>query len=230
MQPVYTKHGNEDRYIFFDYEAEQETGVHNPNLIIAQYFDGTKFHFRTNDNFCKWLISKHHKGYTAIAHNTKGYDSQFILKYCVENTLKPYTIYNGTKLMYLKVANIKIIDSHNFVASPLSAFPKTFGFEELKKGYFPHFFNTTENQNYVGPIPDTKYYGADTMSKPAREAFLKWHVEKVKENYVFDFQKKFVEYCISDVDILRKGCIELRHQFLEIADIDLYAWLVHKIK
>ena len=83
MQPVYTKHGNENHYIFFDYEAEQETGVHNPNLIIAQYFDGTTFHFRTNDDFCKWLISKHHKGYTAIAHNTKGYDSQFILKYCV---------------------------------------------------------------------------------------------------------------------------------------------------
>ena len=79
--------------------------------------------------------------------------------------------------MLLNVARIKIIDSHNFVASPLSAFPKTFGFDELKKGYFPHFFNTNENQNYVGPMPDTKYYGVDTMSKPAREMFLKWHAE-----------------------------------------------------
>ena len=225
MQPVYTKHGYENHYIFLDYEAEQETGVHNPNLVVAQYFDGTTFHFRTNDDFCKWLISKHHKGYTAIAHNAKGYDSQFIIKYCVENTLKPYTIYNGTKLMYLKVANIKIIDSHSFVASPLSAFPKTFGFNELKKGYFPHFFNTNENQNYVGPIPDIKYYGADTMSKPTREAFMKWYVEKFKENYVFDFQKEFVEYCISDANILRKGCIELRKQFLEIADVDPFQYI-----
>ena len=84
----------------------------------------------------------------------------------------------------LDVARIKIIDSHNFVASPLSALPKTFGLNELKKGYFPHYFNTNENQNYTGPIPDTKYYGSDTMNKPAREAFLKWHAEKVKENCV----------------------------------------------
>jgi hypothetical protein len=47
------------------------------------------------------------------------------------------TIYNGTKLVLLTVSQIKIIDSHNFVASPLSAFPKTFGLNELKKGVFP---------------------------------------------------------------------------------------------
>lgn len=169
MQSVYTKHGDENMYIFFDYEAEQETGVHNPNLVIAQYFDGTTFHFRTNDDFCKWLISKQHKGYTAIAHNAKGYDSQIILKYCVENTLKPYTIYNGSKLMYLNVEKIRIIHSLNFVASPLSAFPKTFGLEKLEKGHFPHFFNTTENQNHVGSMPDVSFYGVDTMGKNARE-------------------------------------------------------------
>jgi hypothetical protein len=69
-----------DKYIFFDYEATQDTGVHIPNLVIARYFDGSKFIFKTNDQFCKWLISRQHKNFTAIAHNAKGYDSQFILK------------------------------------------------------------------------------------------------------------------------------------------------------
>ena len=69
--------------------------------------------------------------------------------------------------MLLTVCNIRIMDSHNFVASPLSAFPKTFGLNELKKGYFPHYFNTNENQNYIGPIPDIKFYGADIMKKTA---------------------------------------------------------------
>jgi hypothetical protein len=59
------------------------------------------------------------------------------------------------------------------VASPLSAFPIRFGLHELKKGYFPHYFNTNENQNYIGLIPDIKYYGFDTMGKTARETFLK---------------------------------------------------------
>ena len=29
---------------------------------------------------------------------------------------------------------------------------------ELKKGYFPHLFNTPEKQNYVGRIPAKDYY------------------------------------------------------------------------
>ena len=113
-----------------------------------------------------------------IAHYAKGYDSQFILKYCVENTLKPYTIYNGIKLMLLEIPtiNLKIIDSSNFVQGPLSYFPKTFGLTELKKGYFPHLFNTKENENYVGPIPDKKYYNYNQMKPEARKEFLEWYL------------------------------------------------------
>jgi hypothetical protein len=131
----------------------QETGTHEPNLVIAHDFYGNVDSFITNEDFCKWLISRD-KGYTAIARYGKGYDSYFILKYCVENGIKPFCIYNGSKII-----NLRIIDSSNFVQGPLKNFPKTFGLKELKKGYFPHFFNTTENRNYIGKIPDTKYYG-----------------------------------------------------------------------
>ncbi|XP_070548560.1 uncharacterized protein [Ptychodera flava] len=36
-----------------------------------------------------------------------------------------------------------------------------FELAELHKGYFPHFFNTAENQEYIGPLPDAQYYGPD---------------------------------------------------------------------
>jgi hypothetical protein len=57
MQPKKTKAYTE-KYIWFDYEAEQDTGVHKPNLIVVHYFDGTKFYFKTNEEFCEWLISE----------------------------------------------------------------------------------------------------------------------------------------------------------------------------
>lgn len=41
--------------------------------------------------------------------------------------------------------------------------PKTFGLKELKEGYFPHFFNTTVNQNYIEPLLAPKFYGIDTI-------------------------------------------------------------------
>ena len=216
-----------ERYLFFDFEAMQETGIHIPNLVIVHDFDGKEKIFNNNNEFCKWLISKEHKNYTAIAHNTKGYDSQFILQYCVENTIKPYTIYNGTKLMLLEIEclKLKIIDSINFIAQPLRSFPKTFGLSELKKGYFPHYFNKKSHQNYIGPLPSKKHYGYNQMKREDRQKFIEWYNEKFKENYVFDFKKELFEYCRSDVDILRRGCLNLREEFIEIANIDPFQYL-----
>ncbi|XP_072400453.1 uncharacterized protein [Diabrotica undecimpunctata] len=214
-----------EKYLFFDYEAMQDTGIHVPNLIIVHDYAGNKYVFTNNEEFCKWLISEKHRGYTAVAHNGKSYDSYFILKYCVENTIKPYTIYNGSKLMLLEVEalKLKIIDSSNFVAGPLSGFPTTFGLHELKKGYFPHFFNVGENQVYKGCLPDVKYYGPNTMKLKQRGDFLKWH--EAHKNDEFDFQRVLHAYCDSDVDILRRGCLELRKEFLGIANIDPFQYL-----
>ncbi|KAL4131304.1 hypothetical protein QTP88_008637 [Uroleucon formosanum] len=215
-----------EKYLFFDYEAQQETGTHIANKIIAHDFFGNKIMFDTNEEFCKHVISEEYKGYTFIAHYAKGYDSQFILKYLVDNTLKPFTIYNGTKLMLLEIKylSIRIIDSSNFIQGPLSSFPKTFGLNELKKGYFPHFFNTVENQNYIGILPDKKYYGFETMKTENKIEFEKWYNEKINENYIFNFKEELEAYCDSDVDILRRGCLELRKQFLDIANIDPFCY------
>jgi hypothetical protein len=128
-------------------------------------------------------------------------------------------------LLEIPSIRLKIIDSHNFISAPLATFPKTFGLNELKKGYFPHYFNTKENKNYIGPLPDKKYYGYDTMKKDAREAFLKWYVEKIRENYEFELKKDLLEYCNSDVDILRRSCLELRREFLGIANIDPFQYI-----
>ena len=122
--------------------------------------------------------------------------------------------------MQVKEFKIRFIDSINFIQSKLADFPKTFGLTEMKKGYFPHFFNVPENQDYVGPIPDGKYYGPDQMSPGGREKFLKWHQERINENYVFDFKKELEDYCRSDVDILRRSMLKFREDFITIANID----------
>lgn len=52
-----------------------------------------------------------------------------------------------------KKLNLTFLDSLNFLPMKLAKIPEAFGLEELSKGYFPHFFNTKEHQNYVGPYP-----------------------------------------------------------------------------
>jgi len=63
------------KLVFFDFETDQETGVHQVNLAVAQYADGAERVFKGYDacsQFCAWLFSPAHKGFTAIAHNMKG--------------------------------------------------------------------------------------------------------------------------------------------------------------
>jgi len=55
-----------------------------------------------------------------------------------------------------------IRDSVSFLPCALRKLPEAFGLS-ASKSWYPHYFNTRENLNYVGPIPDTLYYGVDDM-------------------------------------------------------------------
>ena len=209
-----------DKYIFYDFETNQETGVHVVNWVDCEDFHGNKNTFETIDDFCKFVFKDENKGFTFIAHNSKGYDAQFIRNWCIGNGMKPYCIYNGIKIMSMEVSKRRFIDSLNFVAAPLDSFPKTFGLKELKKGYFPHYFNKKCNQDYVGKIPSKKHFGCNRMSSSGRKAFDEWYQARVDENYVFDFKKELREYCRSDVDILRRSMLKFRNDFIELENID----------
>jgi hypothetical protein len=39
----------------------------------------------------------------------------------------------------------------------------------------PHYFNTEENLDYVGPMPDISHYGVDEMVGGEREELLEWY-------------------------------------------------------
>ena len=211
-----------DKYIFYDFECTQNTGTHTVNLSIAQDFEGKEYVHNSIEEFCKCFLNDKFKGYTFIAHNSKGYDSHFVLKWLIDQGIKPYCIYNGAKIMFMELPklSIRFIDSLNFLQMPLKSFPKTFGMNELKKGYFPHYFNKECNKAYIGPMPSKNNYGFNQMKPDERTKFLKWYEERVNENYVFDFKKEILEYCRSDVDILRRGIMKLRGDFIQLENID----------
>ena len=217
-----------NQLLFFDFECTQEHGIHEVNLCVVHDESGEAAVFQgknTVKDFCTWLLTPQHQDCIVIAHNFQGYDSYPILKFLNENAIACDAIYNGTKCMTLKTKTkgshqfgirIKFIDSLNFIPMALAKFPKTFAQPELCKGYFPHFFNKDENQEYVGPIPCQNDYGVDFMKPEAREAFMTWHQEQVENNYVFDFRHEILRYCRSDVDILAQ-CCKLYREMLKLA-------------
>ena len=211
--------------LFFDFEATQEHGTHCPNLCVVHDEEREVALFQGEDtvkNFCEWLLTPEHKGCIVVAHNFQGYDGYFIIKFLIDNAIHYDIIYRGAKSLSMTIPmfNIKFIDSINFIPMSLAKFPKTFGQDELCKGYFPHRFNKDENQNYVGPIPCQNDYGVNFMKPGEREAFIAWHDEQVANNYRYDFREEIIKYCRSDVDILRKCCLLYREMFRKETDID----------
>ena len=216
--------------LFFDFECTQEHGIHEVNLCVVYDEEGEVAVFRGKNavkEFCTWLFTPEHQDSIVIAHNFQGYDSYPIIKCLHEHAVGCEAIYNGAKCVTLKTKTkkshqfkirIKFIDSLNFIPMALAKFPKTFAQDELCKGYFPHFFNKDENQEYVGPMPCQDDYGVNYMKPEARERFMAWYEEQVENNYVFDFRQEILKYCRSDVDILAECCKLYREMFKKATD------------
>ena len=110
-----------------------------------------------------------------IAHNARAFDAQFILRELAEHSSQvlPSVILSGQNIITIEYGRTKFIDSYNYFQMKKSKLPATFGLpESSKKGYFPHLFNTVQNQDYVGVMPDSFFYSPNTMSEIEREKFF----------------------------------------------------------
>ncbi|XP_054287996.1 uncharacterized protein LOC129003726 [Macrosteles quadrilineatus] len=234
-------------FIFFDLETRQdeflpsnpESKVHKVNLCVSQQFcyqciEGKfciacKNRTRVFDSdpinqFMNYVmyVRKQFKNVCVIAHNGQGFDFQFLLKYLLEETkFTPELVMRGTKIILMKIDNVRFVDSLSYFPMALSALPKAFDLPpEKKKGYFPHLFNTLANQNYVGPMPAKEYYCPESMFEKSHNDFDKWYSEQVANKYEFNFKKELLEYCMSDVDILAQACLKFRSIFLKECNVD----------
>jgi hypothetical protein len=105
----------------------------------------------------------------------------------------------------------------------LAKLPEAFGLNRGSKGFFPHFFNRPENQNYVGSYPEPKYYGVLQMSNSVRENFYKWYKEQAGKT--FNFAEEMAEYCKQDVEILKESCLAYRRLMCKKTNCDPFAYV-----
>lgn len=230
--------------IFYDLETQQEkiledgSLLHKPNLcVFKQCCDvcidtemeicnkcGPRLQILKHNpinGFIEYILNqrKIFKQVVVVAHNGQAFDHQFIMNHILTKTdLKPEPIMRGTKIVMMTVENIKFLDSLNYFPMALSQLPKAFGLGDgFKKGYFPHLFNTTKNENYVGSLPAIEFYDPDSMKEEDREKFLSWYAEH--KNDEFNMQRDLVDYCISDVQILTAACLKFRQQLMETGNV-----------
>jgi hypothetical protein len=147
----------------------------------------------------------------AIAHNSKGYDSQFILNRAILLKWKPELILVGLKILSMRMEHLQFLDTSFYLPMPLCKPAEAFGLS-VPKSWYLRYFNTKENLNYIGPIPDKWYFRADEMSETERRDFMTWYDEQ--KDKVFDKRRKLEQYSQDDVAVLRQACQIFRRVYL----------------
>jgi hypothetical protein len=136
------------------------------------------------------------------------------------NTHTTSLAHAGLEILQIKVGDLTILDTLNYLPMGLAALPKAFSLQAVK-GYFPHFFNKRENYGYRGALPGKEFYGMETMKAQPKADFEKWHEEKSKEEgYEFDMWAELLRYCEADVSILRQAAMKFRQLLLDQEKID----------
>ena len=224
--------GKPPLFVYADIEAMTlPDRTFEPNLLCYETSHGKKGalwgktccgEFIKELNEMAWVPAgkkkKRERPVIVLFHNLKGFDGVFILNALYKDGRRVINqACTGAKVLTFKSGPITFKDSLCFLPFPLSAFPATFGIQELKKGYFPHAINTPDHQKYVGSIPDKSYYDPEGMKPKDKEEFEKWYA---KQHGDFDLKTELLKYCESDVKLLKAGCEAFVVQFKQEANFN----------
>jgi hypothetical protein len=155
----------------------------------------------------------------AIAHIAKSYDLHLILNRAILLKWQPEIIMNSMQIMCMKFEHMVFLDSLSFMPLSLRKLPEAFGLTS-SKSWYPHYFSTIKNLDYVGPYPDVLFYGESDMSEAKIREFLNWYEGQKDEP--FDNMRVLESYYQDDVTVLCQACQIFRRVFLAIGNIKVF--------
>lgn len=178
--------------------------------------------------FIGFMLSHNYGRNICVAHNASGYDSRLLfdeaLEFCKENySIVPLS--RGHKFMQLTLNKHTILrDSMLHLKGSLKNLAKDFLSKDMRKGYFPHLFNTPEHQTYIGPVPDKEFFDLafSAGSENDIEDFHQWHNNQRDRNVQWDFAHELEAYCINDVELLAQ--VMLKYHEILLDKFDLSPW------
>lgn len=139
--------------------------------------------------------------------NNSRFDNLLIYKQFYEIDPNTEYIFTNNAIKYIKFNNVYIYDMCCFYAGSLSKCAESFGLTD-KKGLYPYSFPNANNLNYIGDIPNIKYW----KSKEEYEEYCLYNettfnLKEVTEKYclqdsklVFDIACKHILNCIGEIN------------------------------
>jgi hypothetical protein len=193
-----------NNFITLDIETYIKDNVLIPYLISI--YDGTKestfaiWDFTNYEDMInsalKSIMIRKYNGYRIYIHNMGKFDIIFLLKYLVKLGNVIPIIHNG-KIISINLNfgdsnkyKLQFKDSYLLLLNSLSSLTKAFNVES-KKSIFPHLFVNENNLNYIGIVPDFKYFD----NKITLEEYNEY---KSNFNNNWNLKDEAIKYCKLD--------------------------------
>jgi|ERR1700712_3979442 len=197
-----------NKFMVMDIETQTINNVMTPYTICI--FDGVKklsFYLTDYKNYNDMIIhainsimKRKYNGYKVYVHNLSNFDGIFILKALSSikySTLKP--IIKDDKMIDIKIIfgkyNIAFRDSLLMLPSSLRKLAIQFNVDN--KTIFPYNFvnnkfNSNINLNYIGNIPQFKYFIDITIDQ------YNQYIKNFKNNKSWSLKEEIIKYCLQD--------------------------------
>lgn len=188
-----------------------EKAAHIVNLVVFRnVFDPTEektfFGPDALNKFVMFMMNHNHGKNICVAHNGSGYDTRLVFEEAIKLNpeFKVVPTARGCKFMQIQVGQTVFRDSMLHLKGSLANLARDFFGPEvgLRKGHFPHLFNSVEHYDYVGPIPSKSYFDLSSTikNKEQLQEFHDWYDER--SAYPWSFKEELIAYCQNDVLIL----------------------------
>lgn len=161
---------------------------------------------------CCYIVRDLHHAFI-LAFNLRSYDGILIVNHLERvMNVRVDKVLSGQKIMFAKVGSNRLIDMLNHVQGSLADLPKTVGVDDVpgltKSGDYPVRFTRPEHLNYVGRVPDLRYYMTEAMEEHGPpESLVAWY-----RNYqrmfvpwtteLWNRREQEAKYCKQDVRVL----------------------------
>lgn len=208
-----------------------EKSQHVVNLVVFKdvFSNDDPIVYYGDDAIRKFIMYmlQHNRGKNiCIAHNASGYDARLVFEEAskIKSTINILPITRGCKFMQITIGDTIFRDSLLHLKGSLKNLALDFLGDDcnLRKGHFPHLFNTEDNIDYVGHIPAKRYFDISNMVKSEQDLieFNAWYDSQRDKHW--NFRQELEAYCINDVEVLAN--IAKRYHEILVDKFEMSPW------
>ena len=137
--------------------------------------------------------------------NNSRFDNLFIYEALYKSDDTVDILFTNNSIKTIKYHNVRIFDISLYYTGSLASVSEAFKLE-ITKGVYPYSFPNKDNLNYIGPVPDKKYFKSEEDYNQCYEDHLdNIKITKIKNNKIstkFDLKEYTEKYCLLDSQLV----------------------------